>query len=329
MMYNFTNIQMQGATHMPFTAKKQVYAARIHAVTLGTGEKRVILGGENVLPFHTFDAPIANRPRIAAEISDRPWDDAGAPALRAFYAGCGTMAERAARAATLPGVDAVCLRFESADPNAGDMPVEECVRLAKEVADAVDVPILVMGCKSPEKDAALFAAVSEALEGRNILILSAREENYRTVGASATLEHNQVVGAESAVDINLAKQLNVLLSQMGVPAESVCMDVGSAAAGYGFEYLASTMDRIRLAALAQSDAQLQMPIVTPVSPETWVVKESTAPEEENPGWGDVEERAIEMEVCTASACLVSGSNMVILRHPEAISAVARFIDSLM
>lgn len=314
---------------MPFIPKKQVYSARINAVTLGTGDASVVLGGENVLPFYTFDAPIPNRPVIAAEISDRLLKGVDVPGLLDFYAGCDSMAQMAARAAGLPGVSAICLRFESADPNTEDTPAEVCAGLAREVAGAVRLPLVVMGCGSAEKDAALFAALAPALEGRNALFLSACEENYRPVADAACLTGAQKLGAESAVDINLAKQLNVLLMQMGVPAGSLCMNLGSAAAGYGFEYLASTMDRVKAAALSQDDAQLQMPIVTPVSTETWGVRESVAPEEENPGWGGAEERGIEMEVCTASACLVSGSNMVILRHPAAIDAVSKFIDSLM
>ena len=312
---------------MPFSPKKQVYSARINAVTLGTGERRAVIGGENVLPFHSFDAPIPNKPVIAVEISDRLLSGMTAPALRDFYSGCGSMADMARRAETLPGASALCLRFETADPNGEDTPVETCAAEARAVAEAVRLPLVVMGCKNAEKDARLLEAMSVALEGRNALLCSAREENYRGVG-SAGMARGQKLGAESSVDINLAKQLNVLLSQMGVPSDSICMDLGSAAAGYGFEYLCSTMDRVKLAALAQNDAQLQMPIVSPVSTETWVVKESTAPGEENPGWGDAEERAIDMEVCTAAACLVSGANMVILRHPASVAAVAKFIDSL-
>ena len=130
------------------------------------------------------------------------------------------------------------------------------------------------------------------------------------------------------MDINLAKQLNVLLTQLGVPADSIVMNAGSAAAGYGYEYVASTLDRIRAAALAQSDDQLQMPIITPVSPETWSVKESVMSEKDMPEWGDAEERGIEMEITTASACLTGGSDAVIMRHPAAIKAVATMIESL-
>ena len=314
---------------MAFTPKKQAFTAKINAVTLGTGDKSIVIGGENVLPFYTFDAPIENKPKIAVEISDKGLAGIVSPGLLAFYAGCETVVDMAKKAETMEGASAICLHFESADPNGDNTSVADCVALAKAVADAVSMPILVMGCKNIEKDAELFSAISDALQGRNILVLSAREENYKTVGASAGLAYNQKVGAESAVDINLAKQLNVLLSQLGVPTSKIVMNLGTAAAGYGFEYLSSTLDRVKAAALAQSDAQLQMPIVTPISPETWGVKESMSPEEESPEWGPLDERGIEMEVCTASACLVGGSEMVIMRHPAAVATIAKFIDSLM
>lgn len=314
---------------MAFVPKKQAFNASINAVTLGTGDKSIVLGGENVMPFYTFDAPIENAPKIGVEISDLGMEDYQAPGLQAFYAGCATPADMAKKAESMEGASFICLHFEGADPNGHNKSVEECVEVAKAVAGATDMPLVVMGCKNAEKDAELFSKVSEALQGKNILVLSAREENYKSVGASAGMAYNQKVGAESAVDINLAKQLNVLISQLGVPASSVVMNVGSAAAGYGYEYVASTLDRVKAAALAQSDAQLQMPIITPVSTETWGVKEAVMSEAEMPEWGNQEERGVEMEITTAVASLASGSNAVIMRHPAAVATVAKFIDALM
>ena len=314
---------------MAFTPKKQAYNASINALELGVGEKKIVVGGENVFPFFTFDAPIANAPKIAIEISDKGMAALQTPGMKAAFEGCATVADMAKKAEELEGVSAVCLYFESADPNGDNMPVEECVAMAKAVADATALPIIIMGCKNVEKDAEIFSKVSEALQGKNILVLAAREENYKTVGASAGMAYNQKVGAESAVDINLAKQLNVLLSQLGVASNSVVMNLGSSCAGYGYEYLSSTLDRVKAAALAQNDAQLQMPIVTPISTETWNVKEAMLSEEEAPEWGSVEERGIEMEITTAAASLTSGSDMVIMKHPAAIATIAKFIDSLM
>lgn len=313
---------------MSFAPKKQAFNAKINAVTLGTGDKAVVIGGQNVLPFYTFDAPIENKPRIGVEIVDSGMAMCTTAGMKAFYEGCTTVADMAKKAESMPGASFVALHLESADPNGENKSVEECVELAKSVAAATDLPLVIMGCKHVEKDAELFNKIAEALAGKNILVLSAREENYKAVGASAGLAYNQKVGAESAVDINLAKQLNTVMTQLGVNAGSIVMNAGSAAAGYGYEYVASTLDRIKAAALQQGDAQLQMPIMTPVSSDTWGVKESSATEEEMPEWGSLEERAIEMEITTASACLAGGSDAVIMRHPAAVEAVAKMIDAL-
>ena len=269
---------------MSFTPKTQPYNGKINAVTLGTGDQAIVIGGQNVLPFYTFDAPIEHAPKIGVEVSDLAGEWT-APEIRAFYEGCVTMADYAKKAETMPGADFICLHFESADPNGANRSVEECVADAKAVAEAVSKPIAVMGCKNIEKDGELFSKIAEALQGKNILVLSARSEDYKTVGASVALAYGQKVGAETADDINLAKQLNIMLKGLTVPSGSIVMNVGTAAVGYGYEYVASTLDRVRTAALAQSDADLQMPIVAPVSPDTWSVKESVATEEDAPEWG--------------------------------------------
>ena len=313
---------------MAFEAKKQAFSSSIAKVTLGTGDKATTLGGVNVLPFYAFDAPIENAPKIGVEITDAGLAAYPQKGLQEFYADCETPAQMAQRAEQMHGASFICLHLEGADPNGENKSVETCVEIAKSVAEATALPIVIMGCKNIEKDAELFSKISEALQGKNILVLSAREEDYKTVGASVALAYGQKVGAESAVDINLAKQLNVLLTQLGVAPSSIVMNAGSAAAGYGYEYLASTLDRIRAAALAQSDDQLQMPIVTPVSTETWNVKEAIMSEADMPEWGDAEERGIEMEITTAAACLAGGSDAVIMRHPAAIKAIADMIAAL-
>ena len=313
---------------MSFVPKKQAFNSKINAVTLGTGDKAIVLGGQNVLPFYTFDAPIENKPKIGVELTDAGMELCTMPGMKAFYEGCATVADMAKRAETMPGASFLCLHMEGADPNGENKSVEECVELAKSVAAVTDMPLVIMGCKNVDKDAELFSKVAEALAGKNILVLSARDENYKTVGASAGLAYNQKVGAESAVDINLAKQLNTVMTQLGVSAQSIIMNAGSAAAGYGYEYVASTLDRIKAAALQQGDVQLQMPIMTPVSPDTWGVKEAVMAEADMPEWGNQEERGVEMEITTAAACLAGGSDAVIMRHPAAIEAISKMIDAL-
>ena len=312
---------------MAFTPKTAPYSGKINAVTLGTGDNAIVIGGQNVLPFYTFDAPIENAPKVGIEVSDLAdsWDLAS---LKEFYAGCTTMADYAKKAAEVEGVDFICLNFVGADPNGANRSVADCVADAKAVAEVVTKPIVVMGCKNVEKDAELLGALAEALSGKNVLFMSAKNENYKTVGASVALANGQKLGAETADDINLAKQLNIMLKGLNVNPASVVMDIGTAAVGYGYEYAASTFDRIRLAALQQSDADLQMPILAAVCNDTWGVKESSATEEDEPAWGDREERAISMEVATAAADLTGGADAVVLRHPASVATVKKFIAEL-
>ena len=294
---------------MPFTAKSGKFNASINAVEFGTGDKAVKIGGENVFPLYSFDAAIENAPKVGIEITDFGMEHEP-ECIKKYY------------------VDFLSFRMEGGDPNGANKSTEELIGELKEIADAVDLPLVVCGCKNVEKDAELFSKAAEALNGKNAVILSAKEENYKTVGAAAGLAYKQVVGAESAVDINLAKQLNVLISQLGVDSKSVVMNVGTAAVGYGFEYVISTMDRVKAAALQQGDANLQMPIITPVASEAWGVKEAMASETDAPEWGSQEERGIDMEVETAMAVIAAGSNAVILKHPESIKIISGLMKEL-
>lgn len=313
---------------MAFKRVPQVFNASIKEVTIGTGEKAVTLGGGNVLPLYTFDAPVKNKIAVGVEILDTGVDTS-LPELAEFYSGAETIAQQAVRASQMPGADFVVLTLVSADPNGLNRSVEECVETAKTVADAIDCPLAIQGCKNVEKDTRLFEAVAEALRGKNVLFVSAREEDYKVLSAAVVMAGGQKLSAESAVDINLAKQLNVLISQMGVQPGSTVMNVGSAAAGYGYEYVASTLDRVKAAALGQNDVQLQMPIYTPVSSETWAVKEASASEEEMPEWGNREDRAVKMEISTAAACVAGGSDAVVLRHPRSVETISMMVAAMM
>ena len=269
---------------MPFNQKPQKFNAKINTVTVGTGDKAVTIGGNSTFPFYTFDAPTENSPKIGVEITDMGLEDF-APGIKAYYEGCTTMAEIAKKAAAMEGGDFVVLNLEGGDPNGVNKSTEELIAIVKEVADAIDCPLVVEGCKNVEKDAELLPKVAEALQGRNVIVMSEKEENYKAIGAAAGLAYNQIVGAESADDINLA-------------------------------------------ALSQNDNMLQMPIITPVSSETWGVKESVATEEDMPEWGSEDERGIDMEVMTAAADLAAGSDAVILRHPESVKTIAKMIKAL-
>ena len=313
---------------MPFTDKPQVFGASIRSLTLGKEGKSISLGGGNVYPLYTFDSPVPNAPKVGIEVSDLGYD-ATLPGLAALYEGAETVVERAKRAAAVEGADFVALYLESADPNGENASAEACAATAKAVCEAIDKPLVVMGCKNMEKDTDLFVKVADALRGENALFLSAKEEDYKTIAAATVLANGHNVAGESAVDINLAKQLNVLMTQMGVSADKIVMNCGTAAAGYGFEYLASTLDRVKGAALTQNDTALQMPIITVVSGDAWGVKEAVLEESDMPAWGSREERGIQFEIVTATAEIASGSDAVILRHPASVKTVSELVSALM
>jgi acetyl-CoA decarbonylase/synthase complex subunit delta len=312
---------------MPFKRNPQKFNATIKEVTIGAGDKAMILGGESVYPLYSFDAPIKNPPKVGIEVSDKG-PNRDLPELKKFYEGANTIPEIAKRACTAKGVSFVSLYLESADPNGENKSVEDCVKLAKEVSEAVTLPLIIQGCKNEEKDAQIFTKISEALRGKNCLFLSAKEANYKSIAVAVVQAGEAKIAAESAVDLNLAKQLNTVITQVGVKLDNVAMNVGQSAVGYGFEYLASTMDRIEAAALAQNDSFLQVPIITPSGQEAWGVKESVASEADFPEWGSQEQRGIAMEVSTAASNIAAGSNAVILRHPKSIEAVSNLVAAI-
>jgi acetyl-CoA decarbonylase/synthase complex subunit delta len=312
---------------MPFKSAAQVFNASIGEVLIGTGDNAITLGGENVFPLYSFDGAIKNPPSVGIEFSDLG-PDRSLPGFAAFYHGAGSIAEITHRACTKSGADFISLVLNGADPEGKNRTIEECIVICTEAANAAKLPLVIQGCNNAEKNSRLFEEIAAALQGKNILFLSAHEENYKNVTVAVVQAYGHKAGAESSVDINLAKQLNVLISQLGIQPGNTVMNLGSAAAGYGFEYIISTMDRVRYAALTQNDTMLQMPIITPIGDDAWSVKETVVSEDEFPEWGSAEQRGINMEITTAAASLASGSNAVILRHPVSVSVIKKLIGEL-
>lgn len=312
---------------MAFKRNPQTFSAKIKEVTIGTGDKAVTIGGGNTLPLYTFDAPAPHKIAVGFELTDEGVDTT-LPQMAEIFAGCNTPAEIAKKAETLEGVDFIALSLAGADPNGDNKSTEDMLALAKEVAAAIEKPLAIMGCKNGEKDAQMFEKIADALQGKNVLFVSTKEENYKQVATAVGVAYGQKVCAESAVDINLAKQLNVLIGQMGLKTENYVMNIGSAAAGYGFEYVSSTLDRVKAAALTQNDEMLQMPIVTPVGDDAWGVKEAIVSEEDFPEWGAREARGIAMEISTAASVIAGGSDAVILKHPESVKTIATLVAAL-
>jgi acetyl-CoA decarbonylase/synthase complex subunit delta len=315
---------------MTFKRDPQVFGAKITEVEFGAEDAAVTFGGGNTYPLYHFDAPAEHRALVGIEISDKG-PDRSLPELAAFYEGADSIEDLTARACMAPGADFVSFVLESADPNGDDIPSEDAAALAARAAKAAAAsgkPIAIQGTGNVDKDQELIPKVAEALQGLNALLLSAKEENYKGIAVAAVTAYDQKIGAESTVDINLAKQLNVLIAQMGIKPGNYVMNLGTAAAGYGFEYISSTIERVKLAALTQNDDALQMPSITPVAADAWSVKEAVVSEEDFPEWGPREERGIEMEISTAAASLAAGTDAVILRHPASVKTISELVVAL-
>jgi acetyl-CoA decarbonylase/synthase complex subunit delta len=312
---------------MAFTPPQETFAGSVYSVTLGTGDKAATFGGENTLPFHGFEGKTPNKPLVAMEIMDiapADWPEM----VRKPFEGVGDDTVKWARHCQDElGAKAIALRLAGTHPDNGNRSAADAVATVKAVLGAITVPLIIMGSNHVEKDAEVLVKVAEAASGRNCLIGKAQEANYKTVAAAAMANGHKLI-AMSELDINLSKQLNILITQMGFSNDLIVTDPMSSALGYGLEYTYSVMERIRLAALTQNDATMQPPMMGDVGFYVWKIKEVQAPESDLPEWGTLEERAIAWEATSATALLLAGAELLIMRHPGAAAAVNKFIAEM-
>ncbi|MCX7966025.1 MAG: acetyl-CoA decarbonylase/synthase complex subunit delta [Syntrophorhabdaceae bacterium] len=312
---------------MPFEIPKIKYTGRIKEVTIGSGNKAIKVGGESCFPFYTFEGEMPNLPKIAFEVWDSEPHDWQNWAKEPYIDVLHDPVLWAKKCIDVFGAEMIALQLISADPNGADRHIEEVVRVVKDVADAIDCPLIVWGTSNDEKDAILLRRVAEVCEGKNIAIGPVSDKNYKQIGASA-IGYNHVVMASTPIDVNLAKQLNILLGNLGVKEEKILMDPTSGALGYGLEYTYSVMERDRMAALTQEDTKLQYPIICNVAQEVWKTKETRITEKEDPKLGDEKKRSILMEAITAMTLLLAGADILIMRHPESIKLIKDMIKEL-
>ncbi|MHB1391360.1 MAG: acetyl-CoA decarbonylase/synthase complex subunit delta [Thermoleophilia bacterium] len=302
---------------MSFEAPIEQVKGNIREVTLGTDLK---VGGETTFPFHLWEGEMPNSPIIAMEVYDEPQTEWPEAVRKVFEDVMGDPVAWAKKCQDEFKADAICVQLKSTDPNGTNASPESAAETVKNIVAAVDVPVLVWSSGSPEKDAEVLKKVAEVMADTNIPLGPVEESNYRLIGAAA-MGYKKPIVAFTSMDVNLAKQLNVLLSQLGVPEDKIIIDPTTGALGYGLEYCYSIMERDRLAALVQNDGMMQMPIINNVAPETWKAKESRVSEEEEPTFGNVETRGILWEAITATTLLLAGSDILVMRHPQAVSLV--------
>ncbi len=312
---------------------KETWTGRILEVTLGAGPaeggtrgRTVTIGGETTLPFLHFEGRIPRRPAVAVEVSDRSPDDWSPLLIQAWGDVLGDAGAWAARAEE-GGADLIALSLDSAHPERGNTGAKEARATVRRVLEATSLPLIIYGPGQPDKDNEVLVAAAEEAAGERVALGNCEEKNYRTIVAAALASH-QLVIARSPIDVNLAKQLNILISDMRLDLDRILVDPTTGALGYGIEYTYSVMERLRLAALT-GDSVLQQPLIVTVGQEAWRAKEARTDEGVPRQWGDWLERGLLWEANTAVTLLEAGADIVVLRHPGAVPLVHRVIDGLM
>lgn len=318
---------------MPVQVLKDKSRASVQKVVLGATKEQggtrshtITVGGDSALPFHHFEGEIPNRPVIAMEVQDidPEWPETLKKAFGDVLTSPGKWAQKCVEEY---GADLIYLKLDGADPEGANRSVDDCVATVKEVLQAVGVPLIVVGCGQAEKDHDVLTAVAEAASGENLLLGNAEQDNYKSLTAACMVHKHNII-ARSPLDINICKQLNILINEMNLALDRIVIDPSIGGLGYGIEYAYSIMERIRLGAL-QGDRMLSMPVACTVGYEAWRAKEAQAPEADFPGWGDVTERGILWEASTAAALLNAGAHILMMRHPKAVELVKSHIERLM
>ncbi len=310
----------------PVELPVEKWNGKVREVKLGgNGRKSIVVGGDNTLPFLLFEGTPARKPAVVVEVQDAP-PRAWAAALVSAYGDAlkdpGTWAKKAASF----GADIIYLRLRSAHPEEGNTGAEQAKRSVAKVLEAVDLPVMVVGPEVAEKDNEVLVAASEVGRGQRLALGNCLEKNHRTIAATCIADGHVAI-AKTPIEINLAKQLNILLCDVGMAADAIIIDPTTGALGYGLEYSYSVIERLRLACL-MGDAMTSMPIFCDVGEESWRQKESKATTGVPATWGDPAQRAINWEIVTAISLLHAGANIINLRHPKVIESVKNSIAQL-
>ena len=309
---------------------KEKWTGKVNTVTIGatseqggTRTRAVTIGGVGCLPGLDFEGPKGMRPAIAVEIWDSDGETLSAPLCQAYGDSLKNVADWAKKAVEF-GAEMVCLKLQGTHPDAGDRSAEQACDDVKAVLEAVGVPLIVWGCGVNDKDNEVLPRCCQTASGENCLFGSITEKNYRTLVAACLADKHKIL-AESPLDINIAKQVNILASDVGFALEDIVIFPTTASLGYGLEYVYSIMERSRLAALT-GDKLLQQPVLCNVGFEAWRAKEARGSDEEVPGFGPAEKRGPLWEAATATNLFQAGADIFVMRHPEAIRMLSASLD---
>lgn len=318
---------------MSFEIPKETNSGGIVEVTIGATAKQggtrshtITIGGSTSLPFHFFEGEHPHRPAVAMEVFDKVPEKYPPSLMQYFGDTIDRPGDMAKRCFEQYGAELISVRLEGTHPEKGNRSAEEAAEVAKQVLESVSVPLIITGHSHYKKINEVMKRVCEVTEGENCLMNYVEKDNYKTIAAACLAYHHTLV-AQSPIDVNLAKQLNILLTDMNFPAERIVMDPLTGTLGYGLEYTYSIMERIRNDGLA-GDRMLAFPMLINPGYESSRIKEARVSQEEYPEWGDKEMRIVYWEIATAMSLLVAGAELLIMYHPKAVEIVKKNIGQM-
>ncbi len=282
----------------------------------GTRCKAIKIGGEAALPYLSEEGSIPNSPKIAMEIWDTypgDWDEG---LLKRFGNVVKDPVDWANYLSKELDVDAINYRIMSASPDYENASIDRIEKTFTNFIKNVTLPLIITGSGDNESDNVVLARLSNIAKNEKCLFGLATQNNYKTLAVSANADKHSII-AESPIDINIAKQINILISDMGLDPSKIVMHPTTAALGYGMEYVYSIMERSRLAAL-NGDKMLSMPFVLFIGQEVWKVKEA----KENTDLG------INWEIATGVSMIQGGGDLLVLRHPDSAKSLKNYIAKL-
>ncbi|NQS99465.1 MAG: acetyl-CoA decarbonylase/synthase complex subunit delta [Candidatus Omnitrophica bacterium] len=313
---------------------KEKWSNTVNTLSIGAGKEeggsrtsKITVGGESTLPFLLAEGQMPHSPVVAMEIMDVKPSDWPEVLKEPFGDALSNPVEWAKKCVNEYHAELLAIRLRGTHPDFGDHSADQAAETVKSILQAVGVPLIILGCDNAEKDNLTLPKCCEAAKGENCLFGDATEENYKTLTAACLADGHNII-AESPIDINIAKQVNILISDMGFNTQKIAINPTIGALGYGMEYAYSIMERARIAALI-GDKMLSMPFICFVGQETWRAKEAKGPESEHPEWGTEKERGPVWEAATATSMLLSGADVLTMRHPKAVEIVRATIKNLM
>ncbi|KPK61947.1 MAG: hypothetical protein AMK73_07150 [Planctomycetes bacterium SM23_32] len=317
---------------MPVPDVKERYSGSVNQVTIGATAEQggsrtstVTIGGETGLPMLSFEADYPHPPAFALEVNTAGADDWHGE-VRKHVSDVADDVEKWAAQCEEWGADLVMLDLTAAHPDRGSRSPQECADDVKRVLGATGLPLIVWGTDVNDVDNNVLPKCTQAAAGENCLFGTAKDDNYRTLAASCLADSHKII-AEAPSDINLSKQLHILLRDVGVGLKDIVMHPTCGALGFGMVYIYTTIERGRVAALS-GDALMQTPVVVNLGKEIGRVKEAVSPADENPQWGDLAARALLWEAATAICYVQAGTELLIMRNPEALQQAKAAIERI-